>query len=91
MPSLTRRLERSQIDTAAESMNPPQTLQGKLTYAGILISAIGAIGRIFGLHLPTAETQGMVDMVAANWDTLAQFGGLATAAYGRLRINWRKP
>jgi hypothetical protein len=76
---------------AAGGMNPPQTLQGKLTYAGILISAIGAIGRMFGLHLPTTEAQGMVDLVAAKWDTLAQFGGLATAAYGRLRINWRKP
>jgi hypothetical protein len=42
-------------------MNPTQTLQGKLTYAGIVISAVGA-----------------------------EFGGLATAAYGRLRINWRK-
>ena len=27
----------------------------------------------------------------ANWDTIAEFGGLATAAYGRLRINRRKP
>ena len=79
------------IDTAAGGMNPPQTLQGKLTYAGILISAIGAIGHMFGLHLPTEEAQGMVDWTASNWDSLAQFGGLATAAYGRLRINWRKP
>ena len=79
------------IDTAGWGMNPPQTLQGKLTYAGIFISALGAIGRLFGLHLPTNEAQGMVDLVAANWDTLAQFGGLATAAYGRMRINWRKP
>ena len=74
----------------AVGMNPKQSLQGKLTYAGIAISAVGALGRIFGLHLPTAEAQGMVDLMAANWDTIAQFGGLATAAYGRLRINWRK-
>jgi hypothetical protein len=32
----------------------------------------------------------MVAIAAANWDTIAEFGGLATAAYGRLRINWRK-
>ena len=84
-------MKHPRIDTASWGMNPPQTLQGKLTYAGIFISALGAIGRLFGLHLPTNEAQGMVDLVAANWDTLAQFGGLATAAYGRLRINWRKP
>jgi hypothetical protein len=33
----------------------------------------------------------MVALTAANWDTIAEFGGLATAAYGRLRINRRKP
>ena len=90
MLSLTRRLNRSQIDTATWGMNPSQTLQGKLTYAGIVISAVGALGRLFGLHLPTDEAQGMVAIAAANWDTIAEFGGLATAAYGRLRINWRK-
>ena len=79
-----------QIDMAPRGMNPTQTLQGKLTYAGIVISAVGALGRLFGLHLPTDEAQGMVAIAAANWDTIAEFGGLATAAYGRLRINWRK-
>ena len=91
MLSLTRRLNRSQIDTATWGMNPTQLLQGKLTYAGIVITAIGALGRLFGLHLPTEEAQGMVALTAANWDTIAEFGGLATAAYGRLRINRRKP
>jgi hypothetical protein len=32
----------------------------------------------------------MVTWVQAHWDDLMQFAGLATAAYGRLRINWRK-
>lgn len=71
-------------------MTSPQTLQGKLTYIGIVISVAGALGRLFGLHLPTEEVQGMLSWIAANWDALAEFGGLATAAYGRLRINWRR-
>lgn len=71
------------------SMNS-QTLQGKLTYIGILLSAAGAAGKLFGWEIPTEEVKGMISWAQANWDDLAQFVGLATAAYGRLRINWRK-
>lgn len=67
-----------------------QTLQGKLTYLGILISALGAAGNLLGWTIPTDEVKGMISWVQANWDDIAQFAGLVTAAYGRLRINWRK-
>ena len=71
-------------------MNTKQSLQGRLTYVGILISAVGALGNLSGWHVPADEVRGMVAWVQAHWDDLMQFAGLATAAYGRLRINWRK-
>ena len=71
-------------------MNKTQSLQGRLTYVGIQISSIGALGNVLGWHVPTDEVRGMVTWVQAHWDDLMQFAGLATAAYGRLRINWRK-
>lgn len=68
-----------------------QTLQGKLTYVGIVLSAVGALGNLFGWSIPADEVKGMISWVQAHWDDLSQFAGLVTAAYGRLRINWRKP
>lgn len=76
---------------AVRGMNPKQTLQGKLTYIGVLISTAGAIGNLFGWEIPADEVKGMITWTQAHWDDLAQFAGLLTAAYGRLRINWRKP
>ena len=71
-------------------MNTKQSLQGRLTYVGILLSAAGALGNLFGWHVPTDEVKDMVSWIQGHWDDLVQFTGLATAAYGRLRINWRK-
>jgi len=67
-----------------------QFLQGKLTYLGILISSLGALGGLFGFTLPTDEVQNIIHLAQANWDSMAELIGLVVAAYGRLRINWRK-
>lgn len=65
-------------------------LKGKLTYIGILISAAGAAGKLFGVDVPTDQINGMLDMAVEHWDTAAQFIGLAMAAYGRLRASFEK-
>lgn len=63
-------------------------IKGKMTYIGILISAAGAAGKLVGVDVPTDNINSMLDMLMANWDTIAQFGGLLIAAYGRLRASW---
>lgn len=63
-------------------------LKGKMTYIGILISAAGAAGKLMGVDVPTDQINSMLDMLVANWDTVAQFCGLLIAAYGRLRASW---
>lgn len=65
-------------------------LPGKLTYISLAVSALGFLGNRFGFVLPQDEINGIATWVMANWDGLAQVGGLITAAYGRLRINWTK-
>lgn len=64
-------------------------LPGKLTYIGLAVSLAGMLGSRFGFVIPEKEINGIVSFVAANWDIVAQFGGLLTAAYGRLRVNWQ--
>lgn len=71
-------------------MNPKQFLQGKLTYLGILLTALGALGNLFGFDVPTNEVKGIVGWFQANWNTVMELVGLVVAAYGRLRLNWRK-
>ena len=66
-----------------------QILPGKLTYVGLAISLAGMLGRRFGFVIPESEINGIVTYAAANWDTIAELGGLLTAAYGRLRANWQ--
>ena len=72
-------------------MNPKQTLQGKLTYIGVLISAAGAVGNLFGWEIPADEVKGMITWTQAHWDDLAQFAGLITAAYGLSLIHISEP
>lgn len=67
-----------------------QWLQGKLTYLSLVVSALGAVGKLFGWELPTNEAQDMLTWLGANWDDLAQFVGLAGAAYGKLRAEKRR-
>ena len=71
-------------------MKTKQFLQGKLTYLGIAISGLGALGSLFGFSVPADEVKGLIGWFQANWDSLSEFAGLAVAAYGRIRINWRK-
>ena len=71
-------------------MNPKQFLQGKLTYLGILLTALGALGHLFGFTVPNEEVKGIIGWFQTNWNTLMELVGLVIAAYGRLRINWRK-
>ena len=71
-------------------MNPKQFLQGKLTYLGILLTALSALGHLFGFTVPTEEVKGIIGWFHTNWNTLMELVGLVIAAYGRLRINWRK-
>jgi hypothetical protein len=66
-----------------------QILPGKLTYISIAVSAIGFLGQRFGLVLPQDEIKGIATLLMANWDAIAQVGGLVGAAYGKLRANWR--
>lgn len=74
----------------ARRMKTKQFLQGKLTYLGILLTALGALGNLFGFTVPTDEVKGIVSWLQANWDQIMELVGLVVAAYGRLRINWRK-
>ena len=71
-------------------MNNKQFLQGKLTYIGIALSGLGAIGSLFGFSVPTDEVKGIIGWLQSHWDSLMEFAGLVVAAYGRIRINWRK-
>lgn len=68
----------------------PQWLEGKLTYIGLVLATIGSIGKIFGLNLPTSEADGFLHLISDNWETIATGIGLLTAAWGRIRINFRK-
>ena len=71
-------------------MKTNQFLQGKLTFLGIALSGLGAIGSLFGFTVPTDEVKGIIGWLQSSWDSLMEFVGLFVAAYGRLRINWRK-
>jgi len=71
-------------------MTSRQFLQGKLTYIGILLTALGALGHLFGFTVPTEEVRGIVGWFQANWNSIMELVGLVMAAYGRLRLNWRK-
>lgn len=66
-----------------------QVLQGKLTYLGLIVTISGFLGNLFGAKFPKEEVDGILTWVGANWDSLAQFGGLVTAAWGRFRMNLR--
>lgn len=67
----------------------PQWLQGKLTYIGLVLTAIGAIGRLFGVTLPTDEANAFLNFLSVNWDMIAQGIGILMAFRGRYRRELR--
>jgi len=71
-------------------MKNKQFLQGKLTYLGLGISGLGAAGGLLGLTMPADEVRDIIGWLHANWGSVMELAGLVLAAYGRLRINWRK-
>ena len=94
VPAMSTLIERFKAARQAASESAPpgqrQLFQGKLTFLGIAISMMGALGSFFGVSLPVQEVRDIADWFQAHWDTLTQLAGLVMAAYGRLRINWRK-
>ncbi len=68
---------------------PRQFLQGKLTAICLLVSGIGAAGRLFGVVFPADVVNGILQWIAANYDALLFVGGQLGAAWGQLRRNWR--
>jgi hypothetical protein len=66
-----------------------QWAQGKMTFAGLLLTAIGAVGQMAGVETGSAEAQSLLTEIVRQWDDLATIVGLAVAFYGRLRLNWR--
>lgn len=67
----------------------PQIAEGRVTFAGIFIAALGALADSFGWTFPKEEAQSFAAWLGANWDQLAEGLGLLVALYGRARINWR--
>ena len=72
------------------SRDAKQFLEGKLTFIGLALTAAGAIGRMLGWDLPTDEVQSFLTWLLSSWDGIVQGIGIIIAAWGRLRINWRK-
>ena len=60
-------------DTGLPIPMKPQTLQGKLTYLGILISGVGALGNLFGWELPADEVKGMISWTQAHCPMVSHF------------------
>lgn len=85
------RMMRRQAERNPHKLTMKTILPGKLTYVGLAISLAGMIAGRFGITLPQDEINGIVSLVAANWDLIAQVGGLITAAYGRYRATNHPP
>lgn len=69
----------------------PQFLQGKMTFLGLALAALGMFGKRHGIEIPAQETGDFITWLSANWEMLSAGIGILLAAYGRVRLNWRKP
>lgn len=65
---------------------PKQFLQGRLTYIGVLLTAAGTVGKLFGWNVPVDEIRSAIDFLQAQWPTVLEFAGMLTTIYGRFRI-----
>lgn len=75
----------SDIPSALPIYEKPKFLDGKMTFLGLGIAALGMLGKRFGITVPTAEVQGFFTWLGANWDAMAEGVGWLVAAYGKLR------
>jgi hypothetical protein len=69
-------------DTA---MNPiPKNPFASKTIWGAIIGAAALLGRLVGVDVPIDEVQGVIDLLAANWTTIADTVALVLVIWGRV-------
>lgn len=78
-----------EVRRAIPVFDRPKWLDGKRTYLGLILTTAGMLGKRFGWVLPVEEANGILDLIAANWDVIAEIAGLAFAAYGRFMTSAR--
>jgi|688.fasta_scaffold04470_21 hypothetical protein len=86
--NLISKIKEALVKKAAEKFGE-QFLQGKLTYIGLIMTALGAFAQTTGIAIPLNDIQALIDFVQANWHVVLEFVGLVTALYGRFRIPGR--
>ena len=79
----------TQVLRAQPVYERPSWLDGKRTYIGLLISTVGLIGSRFHVDVPTDEMNGVVEIVATQWDVFAQLAGLIVAGWGQFKASKR--
>ena len=67
----------------------PSWLDGKRTFIGLALTALGTIANMFQVDVPTEEINGALDIVSLHWDVFAQLIGLVVAAWGRVKASKR--
>jgi hypothetical protein len=86
--NLISKIKEALVKKAAEKFGE-QFLQGKLTYIGLIMTALGAFAQTTGIAIPLNDIQALIDFVQLNWHVVLEFAGLVTALYGRFRIPGR--
>lgn len=72
------------------AINKPQFLQGHMTKLGLVLTGLSLIGGLFGIVIPTEELKALAQTASDNWEVIGTLAGLALAAYGKIRRNWRQ-
>lgn len=71
------------------AIQKPQFLQGHMTKLGLVLTGLSLIGGLFGIVVPAEELKALAQTASDNWQVIGTLAGLALAAYGKIRRNWR--
>ncbi|WP_009964056.1 hypothetical protein [Verrucomicrobium spinosum] len=72
------------------AIQKPQFLQGHMTKLGLVLTGLSLIGGLFGIVVPAEELKALAKTASDNWGVIGTLVGLALAAYGKIRRNWRQ-